>query len=292
MKTILRYAGGKSKAYNTISKYIDTNVTEIISPFIGGGSLEVRWNTKLNINIKAFDIFWHLTNFYNSLLNHKDKLLYELSLLEPNKEFYNEIKELLLCHYKTQELFKGYKTDYYKREPNYIDDITISAYYFYNFQLSYGPMFLGWLSSNYNQKKYNNLLKRIKNFSVNNFSVENKTFNEVIPYYNKSFLYLDPPYYLSNDTDNKMFKGIYPNPNFDLHHKSFQHNLLSTLLKDHKGKFILSYNNCKYIKELYKDFHFHYPEWNYSFSNGESRIGKHKTDNKPKKSHEILITNF
>ena len=86
-----------------------------------------------------------------------------------------------------------------------------------------------------------------------------------------------------------MFKGLYPNNNWPVHHNSFDHELLRDLLHNHKGSFILSYNNCETIRELYKDFELYYPEWNYSFGNGEIRIGKNKVNNDPKKSHEILI---
>ena len=46
MKTVLRYAGGKSKAINQITPFIK-DYDEIISPFLGGGSLEVHWSSNL-----------------------------------------------------------------------------------------------------------------------------------------------------------------------------------------------------------------------------------------------------
>ena len=42
MKTPIRYAGGKSKAYKTITPLIPTDVKRVVSPFVGGGSLEVN----------------------------------------------------------------------------------------------------------------------------------------------------------------------------------------------------------------------------------------------------------
>jgi len=44
LKTPIRYAGGKSKAYNTITEHLPffPKPKRIISPFIGGGSLKVR----------------------------------------------------------------------------------------------------------------------------------------------------------------------------------------------------------------------------------------------------------
>ena len=90
-----------------------------------------------------------------------------------------------------------------------------------------------------------------------------------------------------------MFTGIYPMKNIPVHNDGFNHELLRDLLLKHKGKFVLSYNNCETIREYYKDFEFFYPKWAYSMSNGEQRIGKNRVelnDSKiVKESHEILI---
>jgi DNA adenine methylase len=105
-------------------------------------------------------------------------------------------------------------------------------------------------------------------------------------------LYLDPPYFLEKDSDNKMFTGIYPMRNIPVHHDGFNHELLRDILKKHKGKFVLSYNNCETIRDYYSDFEFFYPEWNYSMGNGETRIGKNREEmgiTNSKESHEILI---
>ena len=114
----------------------------------------------------------------------------------------------------------------------------------------------------------------------------------MIPGHPNDFLYLDPPYYLQKDEDNKMLKGMYPNCNIDVHHRGFNHELLRDLLHNHKGNFILSYNNCETIREYYKDFDLSYPKWHYSYALGETRIGNNKENNDAKKSHEILISNL
>jgi len=63
MKTILRYAGGKSRAIKHINQFIPDDINDIVSPFIGGGSLEVFLATERNLKVKAYDIFFHLVNF-------------------------------------------------------------------------------------------------------------------------------------------------------------------------------------------------------------------------------------
>ena len=86
---------------------------------------------------------------------------------------------------------------------------------------------------------------------------------------------------------------MYPNCNIDVHHKGFDHEMLRDLLHNHKGNFILSYNNCETIRDYYKDFDLSYPQWHYSYQAGEKRVGKNKKErnvtHSKKESHEILI---
>lgn len=103
-----------------------------------------------------------------------------------------------------------------------------------------------------------------------------------------------------------MFKGMYPNCNFAIHHEGFNHELLRDLLKKHKGGFFITYNDCPTIREWYKEFKQVYPSWQYTYGQGETRVGKNRKDQKKdnvdentdnnneskenvKESHEIFI---
>lgn len=292
MKTPIRYAGGKSRAIKHITPYV-VNVNKIVSPFLGGGSLEVHW-ASLGKEVVGYDLFDVLVNFWNVLLNNKEELVEKLKEITPTSEEYSRIKEILMKWDNTQEMLKDWKTDHYKRdEVINLDNITAAAYYYFNHNTSYGPGYLGWGSSVYlTEKKWNDMIDKISKFELPNLSVAQGSFEKIIPNHNEDFLYLDPPYYLEKDSDNKMFTGIYPMRNIPIHHDGFDHELLRDLLKKHKGGFILSYNNCETIREYYKEFEFHYPSWNYSMGNGEKRIGKNRTEagiTNSKDSHEILI---
>lgn len=293
MKTPLRYAGGKSKAFDVITKELPFPLpSKIVSPFIGGGSLESRWASEMSIPVYGFDIFDALVNFWKTLLSRPKELSERLSSISPTKEEYERIKEILIQWDYTQEMLKDWKTDYYKRSPITLSDLDAAAYYFFNHNLSYGPMYLGWMSKIYaNEKKYRALCQRVADYKNEYLHVEKGDCFDVISGHDGEFLYLDPPYYLEKDGDNKMFKGIYPNSNIDVHHSGFDHELLRDKLHNHKGSFIMSYNNCATIREYYKDFVLLYPEWHYSMALGETRIGKNKAEvgNTPKESHEILI---
>ena len=296
MRTPIRYAGGKSRAFDFISSYIPfwPRPKRIISPFFGGGSLEVRWASELGIEVQGYDVFNVLVNYWKHQINNPKGLYNILKGLEPTKEQYDEIKDILLHWDKVQELFKNWKTDHYDRTSKPLDDELGAAYYWFNHNLSYGPMFLGWFSSIYLKKDslYENSINRVRDFSVSNLSVDCGSFEDTITAHDNDFLYLDPPYFMEKkegDDDNKMFKAIYPNSNFPVHHTHFDHEKLRDLLHSHNGPFILSYNDCEWVRENYKAFKFKFPKWAYSYGQGETRIGKNKDNNDPKESHEILI---
>jgi DNA adenine methylase len=292
MKTPIRYAGGKSRAIKIISPYLD-NETKIVSPFMGGGSLEVNWASK-GIEVIGYDLFDVLVNFWNVLLNNNTELVNKLKTINPTPEEYSRIKEILMKWENTQGMLEGWKTDHYKRdEVVKLNDVTAAAYYFFNHNTSYGPGYLGWGSSVYLKKeKWDTMIKNIERFNLSTLSVKQGSFESVLPNHTNDTLYLDPPYYLDKDKDNKMFTGIYPMRNIPIHHNGFNHELLRDLLLNHKGKFVLSYNNCETIREYYNDFEQVFPTWNYSMGNGETRVGKNREKagiTNSKDSHEILI---
>ena len=294
MKTLIRYAGGKSKAIDKITPYVKDYDT-IVSPFIGGGSLEVHWSTEHGKRVIGYDIFDVLVNFWQQLLGNPNDLADKMSEINPTSAEYSRIKEILISSTNTQEMLKDWSTDHYKRpSPTTLEPLVLAAYYYFNHNCSYGPGYLGWGSSVYLTKdKWDAMIRKVREFKAPLLEVYNKTFDQSIIDHPTDFLYLDPPYYLEKDSDNKMHKGMYPMKNIDVHHTGFNHELLRDLLLKHEGDFVMSYNNCETIREYYKDFEFFFPEWSYSMSNGEKRIGKNRIELNQgeivKKSHEILI---
>lgn len=294
----LRYAGGKSKAVGLIlSKFPTLREKKIVSPFFGGGSFEIALAKELGFHIIGYDIFGMLVNFWKQVIERPNEFADELAKLVPTKEEYTKNRHILLSHwetikpsdlhYKTKKqllLTEGEKTMLHTNE------LLQAVYYYYNMQLSYGPMFLGWPSSVYlKQRKFDSIVDTIRNFKAGNIEVHCSSFEDVICKHKDDFLFLDPPYYLGNDS--KMFKGMYPNCNFAIHHNGFQHERLRDLLKEHKGGFFLTYNDCPTIREWYSGFQQDFPSWQYTYGQGETRIGKNREEDgtNVKESHEIFI---
>ena len=93
MRTPIRYAGGKSRAYDFISSYIPfwPRPKRIVSPFFGGGSLEVRWAAELGIPVVGYDVFDILVNYWKHQLENPQRLYDILKGLEPSKEQYEKL---------------------------------------------------------------------------------------------------------------------------------------------------------------------------------------------------------
>lgn len=272
----IRYAGGKTLAVGHVVELLPENIKKVVSPFFGGGSIEIAMSKELDLEVIGYDIFDILCNYWKFQIE-KPNLLYEkLKELKPNKTTFEKIRLIL--------------NDVWKKKTK-LDPLTLAVYYVYNFNLSYGPGFMGWSSDIYlDEKRYERMLENIRNFDPKNLKVECADFQNVIKKHPNDFLYCDPPYYIGKDS--KMFRGIYPMRNIPVHHNGFPHEALRDLLKNHKGGFILSYNNCPTIREYYKEFQQFFPSWQYTMGQGETRIGlnrKNGNGNHVKESHEIII---
>jgi DNA adenine methylase len=295
----LRYAGGKSKAIGLILENLPKlNSKKIVSPFFGGGSMELCFAQELGFEVIGYDIFEMLANFWNTLIHFKDEFVSELKKFHINETEFTYNRHVLLNYWekvKPQDLVYKTKNKLELKEADLtlLDNSKImqAVYYYYNMTLSYGPMFLGWPSSNeIDVDKFKRRIEKLEQMTLKNINVQCKRFEESLPLHKDDFLFLDPPYFLEGDS--KMFKGMYPNCNFAIHHNNFDHKKLCLLLKEHRGGFLMTYNNCSAIRELYNDCKFEFPEWQYTYGQGETRIGKNReggTNDNLKESHEIII---
>ncbi len=263
----LRYAGGKSWAVGYILEYLPENIKRLISPFFGGGSIEIAVAKELGIPVIGYDIFDILVNYWHFQINHPYLLYRELTKLQPNKETYNFVKNELKNYWEKR-----------KKLPL----LELAACYYFNHNLSYGPGFLGWMSTVYaNEKVYQKMIEKVRDFNVKNIKVECASFEKVIPKHKYDFLYCDPPYYLGKDST--VFRGLYPQRNFPIHHNNFNHQLLrELLLKYHKGGFILSYNDAPTIREWYKKCKIIELPVQYTMGQGEIRLGTNRKREKKK----------
>lgn len=274
--TPLRYAGGKSLAVGLVVERLPGSLTHLVSPFLGGGSVEVACAREMGLPVIAYDVFDILCNYWHVQLECPERLYELLAAFAPTRETFAAVKERLRQHW---------------REGKKLNRYDLAAHYYFNSNTSYGPHFLGWPSDIYlEERRYRGMIEKVRDFRAASLHVRCASFETVIPDHAGDFLYCDPPYYLE---DGKTFVGMYPHRNFPIHHNGFKHELLRDLLLAHRGGFILSYNDCATIRSWYSDCEMISPKWQYTFGQGDTRIGENRLrDNNGeyvKQSHELLI---
>lgn len=274
----LRYAGGKSLAVGYIVEQLPAGLARLVSPFVGGASVEIAVAKEWGIPVVGYDVFDALTNYWQAQLAMPERLAERIARWEPNKAVYAAVKERLKGHWQGTAPIT--------------DPLELAAHYWFNHNLSYGPGFLGWMSGIYGEpERVRRLVEKVRTFYCPNLAVEWGSFEETLPQHRGDFLYCDPPYYL--DGDSRMFRGIYPQRNFPVHHRGFDHALLRDLLRQHWGGFVLSYNDCSTVREWYADCRIGEVAWQYTLGQGETRIGKNRLERGEagyvKGSHEVLV---
>ena len=180
MGSPLRYAGGKSLAVGLILERIPERVERVVSPFFGGGSVEIAIANELNIPVVGYDIFDILINYWKIQLSKPEVLYKRLSQFKPTPEGFKAAKDTLKKHWKKEKK---------------LNSIELAAHYYFNSNTSYGPHFLGWPSSVYLQpERYRKMIEKVRNFRAPNLKVECASFEDIMEKHRYDFLYLDPPY--------------------------------------------------------------------------------------------------
>ena len=134
----IRYAGGKSLAVGHIIELLPNDTKRVISPFFGGGSVEISMSKYLDLEVIGFDIFDILMNYWEFQIENPELLYEELKKLKPTKEEFERIRKILNKVWKKEII---------------LDPLTLAVYFVYNFNLSYGPGFMGWSSDIYLEEK-------------------------------------------------------------------------------------------------------------------------------------------
>ncbi len=253
MLSLLRWPGGKSKAAKQIADYLPFHPQTLVSPFMGGGSVEFLLAQK-GWKIKAYDSFHSLVCFWDYVKKHQ----YELAKILPryypmvNQEF-RELQNKLI----TWDVDK-------------VSSLEVAAVFYALNRASFsGSTLSGGMSPNH-PRWTEKSIQNVKDFiGMSSVDIECLDFRESIKRHKEEWLYLDPPYALEKNKNNLYgIKG-------DLH-RHFPHEELFDLIKD-RNKWVMSYNDSEYIRNLYSGFKIYDIKWTYSMS-------------KDKASKEVIIT--
>jgi DNA adenine methylase len=245
-KSPLRYPGGKTRAIKILDKYIETYFKgrkRVLSPFFGGGSFEIYLQGK-GYEVLGNDLFKPLYEFWSSAQENPRKLAETVKSMMPiTKEKFGSLRNAAI--------------------------ITAAAYYCINRCSFSGSTFCGGYSSQAAVGRLNDSsLETLKRVDLSRIVFSNKdciAFLKENEENANTFIYADPPYYIESYIYGK---------DGDLH-EAFDHKAFALYLKT-RADWILSYNDCEYIRELYKDCTIIKEVWSYGM-------------NASKKSSEIII---
>ena len=236
-KSPLRYPGGKTRGVEIITSYFPKDVHTMLSPFFGGGSVELFMAAK-GIQVIGFDVFLPLVEFWQCLQADAKKLAAAV------KSFYPLPKEKF---YELQHAQMHFETKLERA----------AVYYVLNRSSFSGATLSGGMSPDHPRFTISSI-ERIKTFYNPNYTVQFADFTDSLREHSTHFAYLDPPYLIKSSLYGKKGNA----------HKGFDHEGLFGILKK-RNNWILSYNECPEIRELYKGFNIITPNWKYGMSNNK-----------------------
>ncbi len=138
-------------------------------------------------------------------------------------------------------------------------------------RFSYSSSGKSYASQPFDIRKLFGLISQLQD-RMANIVVENQDFETLIKHYDRpdAFFYLDPPYFSTEDM-------------YEVGFGWDDHVRLRDTLKNIKGKFLLSYNDCDEIRELYNGFSM------FDFSRTHSMAQRYEAG---KEFKELLIGNY
>jgi DNA adenine methylase len=234
----LRYPGGKTRAIEFITRFFPKNLSSLLSPFIGGGSIELAVASK-GTKVFGYDVFSPLVEFWQCLNTQPKELANEVMKHFPlsKKDFYH-----------LQQTQTNFKTKLQRA----------AVFYVLNRSSFSGATLSGGMSPEHPRFTLSSI-DRIGDFYNPNLKVKKADFKKSLTDNPFIFTYLDPPYLIKSSLYGK--KGNT--------HKDFDHKGLAEILVQ-RNDWILSYNDCADIRQLYSGFKIITPNWKYGMSNNKS----------------------
>lgn len=267
LKTPIRYPGGKSKSVKVISPLIP-EFDEYREPFIGGAS--VFLHLKQTYPDKKYwinDLYHDLYVFWFELKSHPIEVVKQIN------EWKNEYKG------NEKQMFT-----YLSTNMNNFESVKLAAaFYILNKTSFSGLTVSGSFSQQAVVQNFTdsciNKLEMISNV-LNMTEITNMDYSDIVNSPGENvFMFLDPPYYLGKKSNLYGRKGEL--------HKTFDHQRFAETMKQCNHKWLITYNDCPEIRELFNDPKITIQSWDIVYT-----MHIHHNENKQQKSKEVFIYNY
>ncbi len=263
IKSPLRYPGGKSRAVKTIFPLIP-EFDEFREPFVGGGSVFIYLKQRHpNKTYWINDLYTNLFHFWKQTQEYPSKLIDQVWSWRDEFKNGRELHRYLLDNIESfDDLKKG------------------AAFFVFNRITFSGTTESGGYSNAAFEKRFTpSSIDRVKLFAsiLHNTTITNYDYQEVVEKKGQNvFIFLDPPYYSAT-------KSALYGKNGNMH-TAFDHERFADVLKKTNHKWLITYDNCEYIKDLFSFANIE--EWNLTYgmrnvNKGGSQVGK-----------ELFISNY
>ena len=255
LKAPFAWIGGKSKLANDIVAQFPEHRLYVE---VFGGALNVLYRKPFSISSKQAEV---VNDINGELINlHR--------IIRTNPQSLSTCLNRLLI---SRELFADILSERIKPGNN----IERAAQYYYLLSQSFGAKGENFAMSA-KSRRPKDIYKDFGKWShrLKFVTIENMSFDKLITTYDKedAFFYCDPPY-VSTEKYYQHTGGF----------GEVEHRKLSELLHGIKGKFLLSYNDCKLVRELYSDMKItSTKEINYTLRGAGSK----------KTVREVFVTNY
>lgn len=263
IKSPLRYPGGKSRAINTIANLIP-DFEEFREPFVGGGSVFIY--AKQKFKDKKFwinDLYFDLYKFWE--VSQKD------------------IQSLINQIYLWREKFDDGKQLHKFLNDNLMsfNDLERAAAFFIYNRITFSGTSLsgGFSQAAFEERFTESSIQRLRDISqvLSDAVITNYDYSDVIRKEGENvFIFLDPPYYSAT-------KSALYGKNGNLH-KSFDHERFAETMKSCNHKWLITYDDCEYIRELFS-FAKIIP-WNLTYGMRNVNVSSSQ------KGNELFISNY
>ena len=221
MNSFMSWIGGKKALRDEIISRFPTDYKRYIEVFGGGG-----WVLFHKTSGNDFEVYNdrnpNLANLYRCVRDHPDELISELTYALNSRTDFDYIRKIM-------------------KTPTMIPDVKRAAYFYQLIRYSYASGLDSYASQPHsmwnNFPLITNACARLQKVVI-----ENKDFEKLIDQYDRpeSFFYCDPPYFETED--------YYEDVGFT----KADHIRLADRLSSIEGKYLLSYNDCPEIRELYE----------------------------------------
>lgn len=252
MDSFIAWVGGKKLLRGKIVERFPEKIDKYVEVF--GGAGWVLFHKDKHTSKEVYnDINSELVNLFRCVKYHPEAIEKELLYSLNSRKMFED--------YKNQTILDG------------LTDIQRASRYLYLIKASYGAKTTSFGGKNRDISNVSSLYAVRERLA--RVLIENKSFSNLIKLHDSegTLFYCDPPYHMTEkyyDTGDFVFDES-------------QHILLKEILSGIKGKFILSYNDDEFIRELYKNFKIEEVQRSNSLS---LRSGKNKI------YKELIIRNY